>query len=87
VPHRRSGVLAYTVVTGRVDVVRGSPEAKPTLVRRIAAGQTGKIRAGEWIVERPGTIHRAANKGNRTIVIYLATLFKTGSPPAIPVDR
>jgi quercetin dioxygenase-like cupin family protein len=81
------GVLTYTVVDGRVDVMRGSPEADPTRVRTISSGQTAKIRAGQWIVERPGTIHRAANHGEKKIVIYIASLFKLGSPPAIPVER
>jgi quercetin dioxygenase-like cupin family protein len=81
------GVLTYTVVDGSVDVMRGSPEADPTRVRTISSGQTAKIRAGQWIVERPGTIHRAANRGQAKIVIYIASLFKLGSPPAIPVER
>jgi len=81
------GVLTYTVVDGRVDVMRGSPEADSTRVRTISSGQTAKIRAGQWIVERPGTIHRATNRGQKKIVIYVASLFKLGSPPAIPVER
>jgi quercetin dioxygenase-like cupin family protein len=81
------GVLTYTVVTGRVDVMRGNPEVKAVRVRTIASGETAEIRAGRWIVERPGTIHRAANRGERKIVIYVASLFKTGAPAAIPVER
>jgi quercetin dioxygenase-like cupin family protein len=81
------GVLTYTVVTGRVDVWGGNPEAKATKVRTIAAGKTAPIRAGQWIVEKPGTIHRAANRGRKPIVIYIASLFRNGAPPAIPVER
>jgi quercetin dioxygenase-like cupin family protein len=81
------GVLTYTVVTGRVNVMRGNPEVEATKVRTIAAGQTARIRAGQWIVEKPGTIHRAANRGRRKIVIYIASLFRNGAPPAIPVVR
>ena len=81
------GVLTYTVVDGRVDVMRGSPEKNPKRVRTIASGQTARIRAGQWIVERPGTIHRAANRGEVGIVIYIASLFRRGAPPAIPVLR
>jgi quercetin dioxygenase-like cupin family protein len=80
------GVLTYTVVTGAVNVWRGNPEAKATKVRTIAAGQTAPIRAGQWIVEKPGTIHRAANRGKATIVIYISSLFRNGAPPAIPVE-
>lgn len=81
------GVLTYTVVTGAVNVWRGNPEIKATKVRTIRAGQTAPIRAGQWIVEKPGTIHRAANRGKKTIVIYISSLFRNGAPPAIPVVR
>jgi len=81
------GVLTYTVVTGAVNVRRGNPEVKATKVRTIRAGQTAPIRAGQWIVEKPGTIHRAANRGKKTIVIYISSLFRNGAPPAIPVVR
>ena len=81
------GVLTYTVVTGAVNVWRGNPEVKATRVRTIRAGQTAPIRAGQWIVEKPGTIHRAANGGKKTIVIYISSLFRNGAPPAIPVVR
>lgn len=81
------GVLTYTVVTGAVNVWRGNPEVKATKVRTIAAGQTAPIRAGQWIIEKPGTIHRAANRGKATIVIYISSLFRNGAPPAIPVER
>ena len=53
------GTLTYTVLTGKVRVMTGSSE-DPELVRRIEAGETGRIRAGQWIVEQPSTIHRAA---------------------------
>jgi quercetin dioxygenase-like cupin family protein len=54
------------------------------VVRKISAGETGQIRAGQWIVEQPSTIHRAANKGKAKIVIYLATLLKKRAPPSTP---
>jgi quercetin dioxygenase-like cupin family protein len=79
------GELTYTVVTGQVIVRRGNPETDARVVRTITSGQTAVIRAGSWIVERPGTIHRAANRGGQQIVIWLATLFRTGAPSAILV--
>ena len=79
------GALTYTVVEGSVTVRRGNPETGARVVRTIASGQTAMIRAGTWIVERPGTIHQAANRGDGQIVIWLATLFRSGAPPAIPV--
>ena len=81
------GVLTYSVVVGSVTVRRGNPEAGAKTVRTIRAGQTGRIRVGRWIVEKPGTIHRATNRGKQKVVIYVASLFKAGAPPAIPVER
>jgi quercetin dioxygenase-like cupin family protein len=83
VSYIQAGVLTYTVKSGGVTVMTG-PANNATVVRKIDAGQTGAIRAGQWIVEQPSTIHRAANKGNAKIVIYLATLLKKGAPPATP---
>jgi len=79
------GVLSYSVKTGSVTVMHGPAGGSATIVRRIAAGQTGSISAGQWIVEQPGTIHRAANDGAAPVVIYLATFFPIGSPPSVPV--
>jgi quercetin dioxygenase-like cupin family protein len=81
-----SGVLTYTVEQGSVVVRRGQSDADPVIVRTIDAGTTGKIKAGEWIVEQPSDIHRATNKGPKPVVIYLATLLKAGAPPATPVS-
>ena len=83
VAYIQKGVLTYTVKSGSVTVMSG-PADSPTLVRRIAAGQTGRIAAGQWIVEQPATIHQAANKGKSPIVIYLSTLLRTGAPPSTP---
>ena len=80
----KSGVLTYTVHTGSVTVRRGDADEDPTVVRRIKAGQTGKIRSGQWIVEQPSDHHSAANRGKTTIVIYLATLLRRGAPPSTP---
>jgi len=83
VAYIQSGVLTYSVRSGSVTV-RTGPADNPRIVRRIPAGRTGKIAAGQWIVEQPSTVHRAANKGKKKIVIYLATLLKTGAPPSTP---
>jgi hypothetical protein len=85
VAHVQSGVLTYTVRSGSVVVRTGDADRGPTKVRTIAAGQTGRIRAGQWIVEQPSDIHEAANRGTAPVRIYLATLLKTGAPPASPV--
>ena len=77
------GTLTYTVLTGKVRVMTGSSE-DPELVRRIEAGETGRIRAGQWIVEQPHVHHQAANRGEVPVVIFTATLFRKGQPAAIP---
>ncbi len=82
----QSGVLTYTVRHGSVVVRRGESDQQPQTVRTIEAGQTGRIRAGQWIVEQPSDIHQAANLGSTPVVIYLATLLKAGAPPATPVS-
>jgi quercetin dioxygenase-like cupin family protein len=83
VAYIQSGVLTYTVQSGSVTVMSG-PADDPKVVRRISGGRTGKISAGQWIVEQPSTIHQAANDGSAKIVIYLSTLLKTGAPPSTP---
>jgi quercetin dioxygenase-like cupin family protein len=85
VAYIQRGTLTYSVRTGSVNVMRGAADESPRLVRKISPGQTRKIRAGQWIVERPGTIHRARNDGRGPVEILLATLFTNGSPPSIPV--
>lgn len=80
-----SGVLTYTVERGLAVVREGEADQQSRVVRTIAAGQTGKVRAGQWLVEQPSDIHRAANRGTEPVVIYLSTLLKTGAPPSTPV--
>ena len=81
----QKGTLTYTVRTGVVSVYRGAADQDPELVRRIAAGQTGQVQAGEWVVEPPTAVHFGANQGDGPLRILLATLFKNGRPPSIPV--
>jgi hypothetical protein len=85
VAHIQSGVLTYTVRSGSVVVRTGEADQGARKVRTIAAGQTASIRAGQWIVEQPSDIHEAANRSGAPVTIYLATLLKTGAPPATPV--
>ncbi|HEX2707312.1 MAG TPA: hypothetical protein VHM66_04795 [Solirubrobacterales bacterium] len=85
VAHIQSGTLTYTVRRGSVIVRKGESDQHPVTVRSIKAGQTGRIRSGQWIVEQPSDIHDAANRGSTPVVIYLATLLEAGAPPATPV--
>lgn len=79
------GTLTYTVRKGSAVVREGDAEKGPRIVRTIAAGQTARIQAGQWLVEQPSDIHEAANRGDAPVVIYLATLLKSGAPPSTPV--
>jgi quercetin dioxygenase-like cupin family protein len=78
-----SGVLTYTVEQGHARLMAGTGD-DPRLVRVIHAGQTAKVRPGQWLIEQPTDHHHAQNKGTVPVVIYLATLFKDGAPPSIP---
>jgi mannose-6-phosphate isomerase-like protein (cupin superfamily) len=84
VAHIVEGTLTYQVASGHVDVMRqGAADAKPTRVRRIGAGQTGSIKAGQWIVEEPSVHHTASNRGTARVVIYLTSLLPNGDPPSV----
>ncbi len=85
VAHIMKGTLSYTVREGEAVVSKGEADQDPVVVRTIKAGQTGPIRAGQWIVEQPSDVHEAANRGSVPVVIYLATLLKKGAPPSTPV--
>jgi quercetin dioxygenase-like cupin family protein len=85
VAYVETGTLQYTVYKGRVKVFRGHPGTTQKLVRVIRAGQTGSIKAGQWLIETPSVHHKGANTGKRRVVILLATLLRKDKPPAIPV--
>jgi quercetin dioxygenase-like cupin family protein len=85
ISHIEAGVLTYTVRQGSATVREGESDQSPRLVRTIAAGQTARVKPGQWLVEQPSDVHEAANNGSVPVVIYLATLLKTGAPPATPV--
>lgn len=80
-----SGTLTYTVRQGSAVVNEGDAERDPRRVRTIAAGQTARIKPGQWLVEQPSDVHEAANRGSTPVVIYLSTLLQSGAPPATPV--
>lgn len=82
-----SGTLTYTVREGSAVVNGGDAEKDPRRVRTIAAGQTARIEPGQWLVEQPSDVHEAANRGTEPVVIYLATLLKSGAPPSTPVTQ
>lgn len=77
------GTLTYTVESGQAQLMKG-PGDDPTLVRTIDPGETVKVRPGRWLVEEQDEVHHARNAGTTPIVIYIATLLRTGEPAAIP---
>ena len=83
----QKGTLSYTVQSGVVKVYRGDADQDPDVVRRIADGQSGRVHAGEWVIERPRVVHFGANHGDHPVVILLATLFRNGMPSSIPVPE
>lgn len=80
-----AGTLSYTVERGSAVLREGESGVDERFVRKIAAGQTARIHPGQWLVEQPSDIHRAANHGSTPVVVYLATLLETGAPPSTPV--
>jgi quercetin dioxygenase-like cupin family protein len=85
ISHVEAGTLTYTVRQGSAVVREGEADQSPRLVRKVEAGQTARVKAGQWLVEQPSDIHEAANNGSVPVVIYLATLLKAGAPPSTPV--
>lgn len=82
-----SGTLTYTVRHGSVTVREGPSDGQSRLVRKIKAGQTGQIHAGQWLVEQPSAHHEAVNRGKQPVVVFLATLLEKGAPPATPLTE
>ena len=76
----QSGVLTYHVQSGRARLMRGAGDA-PKLDRVIRAGQTARVRAGQWLIEQPYDHHRAANYGRKPVVILLANLLLKDAAP------
>jgi mannose-6-phosphate isomerase-like protein (cupin superfamily) len=77
------GALTYTVESGRARIMKG-PGDDAELVRVVRPGDTVKVRTGQWLVEDQDEVHHARNAGTVPIVIYIATLLRTGEPAAIP---
>jgi quercetin dioxygenase-like cupin family protein len=86
VAHIESGTLSYTVESGSAVVREGESDQNPRKVQTIHAGQTARLRPEQWIVEQPSDVHEAANRGKTPVVLYIATLLRTGAPPSTPVQ-
>ena len=75
-----SGELTYNVIDGQVTFSRadGTTETAHT-------GQVLIVHAGDTVIENPDLAHFGANAGTEPVEIYAASLFETGSAPAIPL--
>ena len=78
----QSGTLTYTVEAGKAKVMSGPGDAGK-LVRWIKAGQTARVKAGQWLIEQPSNHHRAANKGKEPVVILLSNLLLKDAKPSM----
>ncbi|MBN8866199.1 MAG: cupin domain-containing protein [Solirubrobacterales bacterium] len=81
VSYIQSGTLTYTVQSGQARVMTG-PGDDGKVLRVIKAGQTARIKAGQWLVEQPSDHHKAANNGKKPVVIYLANLLLKNAKPS-----
>jgi quercetin dioxygenase-like cupin family protein len=77
------GVLTYTVESGHARVMKG-PGDDATVVRKLGPGDTYRVKPGQWLSEEQDEVHHATNAGTVPIVLYIATLLRTGEPAAIP---
>jgi quercetin dioxygenase-like cupin family protein len=77
----QSGVLTYYVQAGQAKVMTGAGDA-PKLVRLIKAGQTARVKPGQWLIEQPSDHHRAANNGKKPVVILLSNLLLKNAKPS-----
>jgi mannose-6-phosphate isomerase-like protein (cupin superfamily) len=86
IAHVEAGTLTYTVRRGSAVVWEGESDQDPREVRTIDPNQSARLRSGQWIVEQPSDVHEAANRGRAPVVLYIATLLRTGAPPSTPVQ-
>jgi quercetin dioxygenase-like cupin family protein len=75
-----AGTLSYTIISGQATVIRSGGGTETH-----GSGETITLATGDSIVENPDLAHFGTNKGSTPVEIYAASLFKDGSPPAIPL--
>jgi hypothetical protein len=83
IERQKMRISARSMLSGHVQVMSGPASGSPKLLRTIGPDQSGDIKAGQWLVEQPTTIHTA--KGVTRVVVLLANLLKNGAPAATPV--
>ena len=78
------GELTYTVISGEIALYRGDDPSTPP--ETIEPGETVVVRAGNALIESPGSVHQGRNEGDVPLVIYLCTLFPADAPRSIIVE-
>jgi quercetin dioxygenase-like cupin family protein len=80
VAHIDSGTLTYEVLSGEVTIQRGDGSTETA-----TAGDEVLLAPGDTVIESPGMAHFGANNGSEPVVLHAASLFTTGSEPALPL--
>lgn len=80
-----SGTLTYTVIDGEVTVTRAVATDNQKVVT-YKSGDTFELNPGDSIMEPAKMVHKAANKTDSPIVIYLSSLFPQGEAPSTSVQ-
>lgn len=75
-----SGVLTYNVIAGTADILRADGSTETA-----TGGDVVTLNPGDSVIENPDTQHFGANNGTEEVILFTATLFTTGEPPAIPL--
>jgi len=70
-----AGELTYSVMTGTIMLVGADGSDL-----EIPNGDTVTLRAGDAVIEQPGSLHQARNDGTEQVVISIAALFPAGAP-------
>jgi quercetin dioxygenase-like cupin family protein len=74
-----SGTLAYTVLGGEGEVMRGGA-GTPTAEEVVAPGTEVVFEPGEWFVEHPAVVHTARNAGDEPTVLLISGLVAADEP-------
>jgi quercetin dioxygenase-like cupin family protein len=80
-----SGTLAYAVLGGEGEVLRGGA-GTPTAGEAIAPGEEVVLGPGDWFVEDPAVVHTARNAGDEPAVLLISGLVAADEPFLQPTE-
>jgi len=81
-----SGSVRYTVFKGTARIYHGPADTTTKPYKVIAAGHSGTLVPGDWIVESTPLVHQAQVTSPGPFVVLISALFKTGQGLAVPVS-